>query len=153
MRNVAKSACLLICVLTQYTYAAKTPSDAVRAYLNALMLGDTAQLARYTTGQLLKVHERLLENPTYGQHLRDRYAGAAFEVTAGAPLGKRHGVRAKLSLADVGEVDRIFIVEDSASGFWQIVSELDTTAFCKQREHVLCSYAASDLQAPTIQSE
>ena len=52
----------------------------VKAYLNALIEGDTETIRESMGGYLLEKRQKLLDNPGYPSFLREAYKNASFEI-------------------------------------------------------------------------
>ncbi len=111
------SLCMLLAATLPARSVAATDVDArniVNAYFEALKTGDVATIKIITSGDLLRKRSRLLDNPSYPEHLITAYQSASFVITDVSKIGNdRYSVKATIQLNANEQLPRTYTVESS----------------------------------------
>ena len=79
--------------------------NTVRSYHLALTQGDTTTIKALLGGDLLKKRRRLLDNPTYPDHLLSAYSGSTIKIINNTSENNSISIEADIILS-TGEVQR-----------------------------------------------
>lgn len=144
MRNATKLACILATWLLLYTNAAQSAplsdpqmeaENIVRGYHLALTQGDTTTIKALLGGDLLEKRRRLLDNPTYPDHLLSVYSGSTIEITKNEMSNDSVTIEANIILGTGAIQQRRYLLkrnEDLTSPYgYLIISDIsaDTDSF------------------------
>jgi hypothetical protein len=89
----------------------------VRSYLEAAQDGDTERMRTLLGDPLLARLARVLDNPTYGDFLREHYRGSSFQIDGVDVLSKRAvAVAVQIELGDGSAVATRFLVTAGSDG-------------------------------------
>jgi len=132
MTNVIKSAYILTVLLLYANVSQSTPlsdprmeaESAVKSYHLALTQGDSTTIKSLLAGDLLKKRMRLLDNPTYPEHLINIYNGSTIEIIKNILNNESITIEAKITLVTGSIQQRKYLLkrnEDPTSPYSYII--------------------------------